>query len=111
MTLRVLFVHNRSSSDPASGENRVVDDDAAALEARGVVVERFEASNDYVKHAGLATKIPAAVNGVWSRSASRALDELIERFRPDVIHVHNVTPLLSSSVVSRALHADAATVW
>jgi len=111
MTLRVLLVHNRYSSDTASGENRAVDDDAAALEARGVVVDRFEASNDDVKHAALATKVTAAINGVWARRPALDLGEVIERFRPDVIHVHNVTPLLSSSVVARALHASAATVW
>lgn len=111
MTLRVLLVHNRYSSDTASGENRAVDDDAAALDARGVVVERFEVSNDDVKHAGLATKVTAAATAVWSRRRAGELDTTIERFRPDVVHVHNVTPLLSASVVARALRTSAAAVW
>jgi glycosyltransferase involved in cell wall biosynthesis len=111
MTLRVLFVHNRYSSDTASGENRVVDDDTAALEARGIVVEQFGATNDDVKHASLTTKMSAAVNGIWSRRAASDLDDTIRRFRPDVVHVHNLTPLLSASPLARALHADVPTVW
>jgi glycosyltransferase involved in cell wall biosynthesis len=111
MTLRVLLVHNRYSSDTASGENRAVDDDTAALEARGVVVEHFGASNDDVKHAGLRTKAVAAASGMWSRRAARELSTIIERFRPDVVHVHNLTPLLSASPLARALEENVATVW
>lgn len=111
VTLRVLQVHNRYSSDTASGENQAVDDDAAALEAQGVVVEQFGWSNDDVKHAGLTTKATAAFQGVWSRRAARELGDVIARFEPDVVHVHNLTPLLSPSPLSRALHARTATVW
>jgi glycosyltransferase involved in cell wall biosynthesis len=108
---RVLLVHNRYSSDTASGENAVVDDDTISLEARGIVVEHFGASNDDVKHAGLRTKASAATSGLWSRRAARDIESVIERFRPDVVHVHNLTPLLSASPMARALNSGVPTLW
>jgi glycosyltransferase involved in cell wall biosynthesis len=108
---RVLLVHNRYSSDTASGENAVVDDDTAALEARGITVEHVGAANDDVKHAGPRTKATAAASGLWSRRAARDIGEVIERFRPDVVHVHNLTPLLSASPLARALESGVPTVW
>src|SRR5438552_3290131 len=36
---------------------------------------------------------------VWSSSARRGMKEMIDRFRPDVVHVHNTFPLLSPSVL------------
>ena len=44
--MRVVVVHNRYRSAAPSGENRVADQESAALEAHGHEVERFERLSD-----------------------------------------------------------------
>ncbi|MEO6999262.1 MAG: glycosyltransferase [Terracoccus sp.] len=54
---------------------------------------------------GAAGKLTAAARMLWSPSSRRGLAETIERFRPDVVHCHNIYHQLSPSVlqaVSRA---------
>ncbi len=108
--MRVLVVHNRYSSAVPSGENAVVDHEVRWLREASVDVDLFEARNDDVMDAGPVARVSAGVSALWNRRAAQQLRERIERFRPDVVHVHNVFPLLSASVLSAALSA-APVVW
>ena len=97
--MRILQVHNRYRSSAPSGENRVVDLEAAHLMRRGHQVERFEAHSDdivtwpAVKRALLPGRV------VWSRDSYRNLRRILRDQGPEVVHVHNVLPLLSASVL------------
>jgi glycosyltransferase involved in cell wall biosynthesis len=97
--MKVMVVHSRYRSAAPSGENRVVDQETAALTELGHEVARFERRSDdisgwpRVKQAAL----PAMV--VWNSAASRDLAAALRAFRPDVVHVHNTFPLLSASVL------------
>jgi glycosyltransferase involved in cell wall biosynthesis len=97
--VKVLLVHNRYRSASPSGENRVVDQEGAALAAAGHVVERFEKLSDDIEKFPLPQKAGVAVKTLWSPAASRELEGALARFRPDVVHVHNLFPLLSPSVL------------
>ena len=92
-SLRVLVVHNRYQQ--AGGEDAVVDDEMRMLEDNGVCVELYERDNREV------AVIPApalAAGTIWSRRTTADVTGLIERFRPDVIHAHNLFPLISPSL-------------
>lgn len=97
--MKVLVVHSRYRSAVPSGENRVVDQECAALAELGHQVFRFERSSDDIsawpklKQAAL----PALV--VWNTAARRDLTAALRAFRPDVVHLHNTFPLLSASVL------------
>jgi glycosyltransferase involved in cell wall biosynthesis len=108
--LRVLQVHNRYRSSSPGGEDRVVDQEGAALAERGHVVERFERSNDDIDHWSLPRRAMVPGQVVWSNSARRELKAAIERFGPDVVHVHNTFPLLSASVLYACRDAKAPVV-
>jgi glycosyltransferase involved in cell wall biosynthesis len=97
--VRILLVHNRYRSEAPSGENRVVDQESAALRAAGHTVERFERYSDDIAHwpARRRATVPAQV--VWSDRSRRDLRTMLRRFRPDVVHLHNTFPLLSPSVL------------
>lgn len=97
--MRVLIVHNRHQSSTASGEDRVVDQEHLALGQAGHEVWRFERSNDEIPRLSLARKALLPAQAVWNLRAVRELDRVLEEFRPDVVHVHNLVPLLSSSVL------------
>lgn len=69
------------------------------LARAGHQVRRFERFNDDIEKLSLPQKalIPGQV--LWSLSSAKALSQMIDAFEPDVVHVHNLFPLLSPSVL------------
>lgn len=109
--MRVLVVHNEYSSRVPSGENLCVRDEVAGLRAAGVEVVVHTVSND----AGMGVRGPAkigqAVGMAWSAAARRRFVDELERVQPDVVHTHNLFPLLTSSVPWSAIRARLPVVW
>jgi glycosyltransferase involved in cell wall biosynthesis len=93
---RVLVLHSRYLSGDASGENRVVEDEARLLREGGHQVHTWTPSIRATSGLGL---VRAAGSVVWSRHAAAQVDGLISRFRPDVVHCHNLFPSLSPSIL------------
>lgn len=90
---RVLLVHN--AYQQRGGEDSVVDAELALLRDGGHAVETCFRHNDEV---GAMSKPALLANTLWSRRTVDEIGALAERFRPDVIHVHNTHPLVSPSV-------------
>jgi glycosyltransferase involved in cell wall biosynthesis len=91
--MRVLQVHNRHSA--RGGADEVLEQEAALLEASGDVVDQFLfGPADEVSGRG----VNKAISAVWNRTACAELGEHIDRFDPDVVHVHTPFPLLSPAV-------------
>jgi len=91
--LRILFVNDRSPVGGSGAEihlARLAD----ALRAAGHEVRLFAGN---VVHSGVGR-----VLDVWDPGARRRLRALVESFRPDVVHYHNVTRELSGSVLGVA---------
>jgi glycosyltransferase involved in cell wall biosynthesis len=109
--MRVLVVHNRYSSRVPSGENLAVDDEVRWLREAGVDVARHETSNDDVVHPGPTARLRAGGEAVWSASAHRRFEADVARSRPDVVHVHNLFPLLSASIPVAAHRLGLPVVW
>ena len=97
--MRILLVHNRYRSDSPSGEDRVVDQEEAALAAEGHTLQRFERSSDDISRRSAVGKAFVPIQIVWNDQARRALRSEIRKFRPHVVHLHNTFPLLSASVL------------
>lgn len=104
-------MHNRYSSRAPSGENLAVDDEVRWLRAAGVEVTVHEAANDDLDAGGLPARVRGGVDGVWSVRARRDIVQRIRQERPDVIHVHNLFPMLSASVLSGAAGQAVPVVW
>lgn len=90
---RVLFVHN--AYQHKGGEDSVAAEEIALLESRGHQVETYFRHNDDI--AGLSS-LAAARQTVWSSRTTHDLAARVDRFRPDIIHVHNTFPLISPSL-------------
>ena len=97
--MRILLVHNRYRSGAPSGENRVVDQESAALAAQGHEVIRFGRSSDEIGQWSVAKKASLPARTVWSRETRRDLQAVLREHRPEVVHVHNTFPLLSAAVL------------
>jgi glycosyltransferase involved in cell wall biosynthesis len=110
--MRVLVVHNSYSSRVPSGENLAVADEVRWLREAGVEVVVHEASNDdLLASTGALDRAHQAVAVGWSRPARRAFEAVLDEARPDVVHVHNLFPLLSASVPWAATRRGLPVVW
>ncbi|MGW7416845.1 glycosyltransferase [Streptomyces sp. NPDC054863] len=98
--MHVIVVHNRYSSAQPSGENRVVDQEVELLRAAGHRVELFERRSDDIAARSLPGKVAVPLLVPWNPAVRAELAARLRAPRPDVVHVHNVFPLLSPAVLA-----------
>lgn len=103
--MHVLVVHNRYGSEQPSGENKVVDQEVAVLRAAGHRVEVFERRSDDIAARSLPSKAALPLLVPWNPAVRTELAARLRSERPDVVHVHNVFPLLSPSVLAACADA------
>ncbi|MFE9649189.1 glycosyltransferase [Streptomyces sp. NPDC006365] len=104
--MHVLVVHNRYASAQPSGENKVVDQEVALLRAAGHRVEVFERRSDDIATRSLLAKAAVPLLVPWNPAVRAELTARLRAERPDVVHVHNVFPLLSPAVLAACADAD-----
>ncbi|MFF0967472.1 glycosyltransferase [Streptomyces sp. NPDC003703] len=98
--MRVLVVHNRYASAQPSGENRVVDQEVALLREAGHRIEVFERRSDDIAARSLPGKAAVPLLVPWNPAVRAELAARLRTARPDVVHIHNVFPLLSPAVLA-----------
>ncbi|RSO02204.1 glycosyl transferase [Streptomyces sp. WAC 05379] len=103
--MRVLVVHNRYASAQPSGENKVVDQEVELLRAAGHQVELFERRSDDIADRSLLGKAALPFLVPWNPAVRTELAARLRAERPDVVHVHNVFPLLSPAVLAACADA------
>ena len=97
--MRVLLVHNRYRAASTAGEDRVYDQEAGLLEDAGDDVIRFEATSDGIGTYTMRQKAIQGLRTFWSHDDAARITQLLRDRRPDIVHVHNIWPLISPSVV------------
>jgi glycosyltransferase involved in cell wall biosynthesis len=103
--MRVLILHSRYLSGWASGENSVVRDEERLLsEAGHEVVTWTPAPGSDLSRARLGS------SALWSSIALRHVRRLIERHRPQIVHCHNLFPMLSPAILRAARDGDSKVV-
>ncbi|MDC0770894.1 glycosyltransferase [Streptomyces sp. HD] len=103
--MHVLVVHNRYASTQPSGENKVVDQEVALLRGAGHRVEVFERRSDDIAAMSLLAKAAVPLRVPWNPAVRAKLAARLRSERPDVVHVHNVFPLLSPAVLAACADA------
>lgn len=98
--MRILIVHNRYRSGAPSGENRVVEEEAALLRRSGHQLLMFGESSDSIEEMSHLERALTPARVIWSDASRRRLRGVLRSFRPDVAHVHNTFPLASASVLA-----------
>jgi len=95
--MNVLQIHN--FYQVRGGEDAVVLNERAMLESRGHKVIPLYAHSSEITHYGLLdiALLPARI--VYNCRMARKLGRLIDRSRVDVVHIHNLWPLISPSVI------------
>jgi len=92
--LNIVSVHNRYLV--AGGEYQVFESEARLLREHGHHVTQIEEQNAYPD--SMSKKIGMAADCVWSRRWNREFRALLQKLRPDVVHVHNFFPRFSPSI-------------
>jgi glycosyltransferase involved in cell wall biosynthesis len=100
MGMKLLLVHNYYQQ--RGGEDVVFEAEAGLLESRGHQVLRYVARNEGLEN---ASGWDLARRTVWNGRTHRELTALLNRERPDVIHLHNTLPLISPAAYYAARSA------
>ncbi|MFE9780074.1 glycosyltransferase [Streptomyces sp. NPDC005775] len=103
--MHVLVVHNRYASAQPSGENKVVDQEVALLRGAGHRVGVFERRSDDIAARSLLGKVALPLLVPWNPAVRTELAARLRTERPDVVHLHNVFPLLSPAVLAACADA------
>ena len=94
--MKIVQVHNWYKTD--SGENVFVKSLIHLLKAKGEEVLLFE-RNSKVLTSTVGSKIRAFGAGLYSPGSAQVMAHIIKETQPDLVHVHNLYPLISPSVL------------
>ncbi|UGY13120.1 glycosyltransferase [Bradyrhizobium septentrionale] len=92
--MKILVAHNRYQG--RGGEDVVFEAEVDLLRNAGHSVETLTVSNEAIN--SLVARIATTLSIADNAEGKRRVAEAIDRFRPDIVHVHNFFPLLSPAV-------------
>jgi glycosyltransferase involved in cell wall biosynthesis len=95
--VKLLQVYNDYRS-AFGGEAGVVQMIATIVEKHGGQARLLTRSSKGLDRT-LAGKVRGFVSGIYNRSTCREMEQILRDDRPDVVHVHNLYPLISPSVL------------
>jgi glycosyltransferase involved in cell wall biosynthesis len=98
--VKILMLHNFYQQP--GGEDLCFNAEADLLERHGHAVVRYTQHNDSIRH---LSDFAAARKALWNKDVLRELASLIERERPNLMHVHNTFPLISPAAYYAAKKA------
>lgn len=94
--MKVLIVHNRYRY--RGGEDIVVEHERTLLEERGHTVINYIRHNDEIDIMSRRQKAALLWRTTYSPRTDRGISTLLDAERPDVVHVHNIVPLVTPAV-------------
>lgn len=100
--MKILVIHNFHRKGSASGDDQVFKSEIALLEEYGNIVVCYTVSNDEFDNAGMIGKVKFAFGMLWSFKSYKAVQDLIKKEHPDIVHIHTFFPLLSPSILYAA---------
>jgi glycosyltransferase involved in cell wall biosynthesis len=106
--VKPLFIHNRYQQ--FGGEDAVVAEERRIFDEHGVAVEFYCRDNAELTDRGFARQALVPLEALHSRRTVKDIRRVIDKCRPDLAYVHNIYPLVSSSVYSALSEAGVPTV-
>lgn len=94
--MKIVSVHN--TYQQPGGEDIVFDQEKRMLERANHCVVTYRRSNHEIGKLNIFNQIGMAKRTVWSSDTREEFDKLLEREKPDVVHVHNTFMLISPSI-------------
>lgn len=100
--LRVLHAFNRHRG--GGGSDKAWDETIRLSREQGIEVSLFERDSRAISR-GFAAKMATFASGLYAREAVRAFDRALAEERPDIVHTHELYPLISPWILPRATAA------
>ena len=94
--MKILQVHNYYQS--SGGEDTVVASEKALLEENGNEVITYSRHNNEIEDYSLLQKLNLIQNATWSKRSYQDAKKIIQEQKPDICHIHNFFPLISTSI-------------
>lgn len=94
--MRVLLLHNYYQQ--AGGEDTVFEQEAALLRQNGVTVETLTFTNQTFD-GSWAGNIQSAAQVFYNPASAQRLTDVLDEFRPDVVHIHNLFYTASPAMI------------
>jgi len=91
--MKILLVHNFYRQP--GGEDVVFNNEAMLLREHGDEVVLYTRSNDEINEGSLSGNLQMLRETIWSKRTAKDLDRLIRKEKPEVVHFHNIFPLIS----------------
>lgn len=101
--MKMYLVHN--SYGKFSGEEAVVEAQARLLRKNGHEVVEFLRCSEEIFRRRFA-KSSAFFSGIYSISSGREIRRLLAENKPDIVHIHNLFPLISPSILPECRKAN-----
>jgi len=92
--MNILIIHNHYKN--RGGEDVVVEKEKDLLVSFGHNVTLFSVSNDIIQ--SLYGKIKVALNVPYNLYSKGQCSQIIARVKPEIVHVHNLFPILSPAI-------------
>ena len=94
--MKIVQVHNRYRY--GGGEDDVFVTTCNLLKNNGITVYLLETKSEGLDST-LFHKVNAFISGIYSFSAAQKMNQMVSQNRPDLVHIHNIYPLLSPSIL------------
>ena len=94
--MKIILVHNKYRE--AGGEDVVFENEKHLLERNGHTVIPYLRSNTEVRNESLLDRLAIAPQMVWSSKTRREFAAILQRERPDIVHIHNTFMVISPSI-------------
>jgi len=96
--MNILLIHNKHRTGNPSGDDVVFANEVMLLKSNGNQCTTYERCNDEFLAARTWEKLIMGIESTWSLKTYRETKKLIRKEKPEVVHIHNLFPLISPSV-------------
>ena len=96
--MKIVVVHN--AYQRRGGEDCVYETERDLLRAYGHDVVEYLRSNQEIEQYSCLDRAMLGPRTVWSAASRRHFSELLQRVKPDLVHVHNTFVVISPSIYS-----------
>jgi glycosyltransferase involved in cell wall biosynthesis len=97
LELRILLIHNRYAT--YGGEDKVYDDMVASMIAEGHDVIPYTKSSVDIRNGSSFSTLRLIIHSFFGWKSKRELRAIVRKRKPDVAHLHNLYPIISSCVI------------
>lgn len=95
--MRILYIHNEYAR--TSGEEHASRELVELLREHSHEVRWFTRSSAEIANSAVG-KVKALLTGIYNPSSAKALDKVLNEYKPDIVQVQNLYPLISTSIFS-----------